>query len=315
MRECGRWIQSCIENHPACKISTGPGKPARLVQLSLKDSVWHICLHDTDPLRSYEYVALSHCWSLSEPLRTVKENLAQHRDHISIDAMSAVYKDAILLTWTLNIDYLWIDSLCIVQNDADEWALESVKMGDIYNNAIVVFAAQGAHMGLRKNASEPIKDPQRPDDPPIFCRRKVDHRNFFVSAWGRSPWFTRGWCLQERILARRLLLFGGMSDENFFECGEYLTCECGRAEESRDKSTLRELYAMVIQIPKEEQDQIDEDWVWKLYIRTCEEYTARNLTFPTDTMPAISSLMRVLEPYLGTYLAGIYEHNLILALQ
>jgi hypothetical protein len=45
------------------------------------------------------------------------------------------YKDAIALTHALGISFLWIDSLCIIQDDAADWEAESGNMASIYENS------------------------------------------------------------------------------------------------------------------------------------------------------------------------------------
>ena len=314
-----KWINECDATHSACTISIGAGVPTRLIELSLgADRQPHLRLQDTNPSQCYRYVALSHCWSLSNPLKTTRENLSQHRQRIPFESSSAVFRDAVELTWHLGLDYIWIDSLCIIQDDAADWEAESARMGVVYNNAFVVVASHGHDFGFLRTSLKPLQDPWRPEDPPVFCRPMVDHANIFVPPEREGSWFTRGWCMQERLLARRILHLGGADDEVWFECNTELKCECERVEESRfgGMATLKELRTSLLPAAGSQASlSVHRDELWKYYIKVCEDYSARDLTFPTDTMPAVSSHMSELAPYLGKYYAGLWEYNLLLALQ
>jgi hypothetical protein len=81
-------------------------------------------------------------WGASfHSFKTTKENLTSQLESIELADLSQNYVDAILATRELEIQYLWIDALCIVQGDKDEWHSEGLKMGDIYQNAVCTIAA------------------------------------------------------------------------------------------------------------------------------------------------------------------------------
>jgi hypothetical protein len=92
------------------------------------------------------YVALSHCWGTlgKHPLRTTTDNLQEHISGISWSTLPKTFQDALKITRELGIDYIWIDSLCIVQDSEEDWRQESREMGLIYERARVTIAAAGA---------------------------------------------------------------------------------------------------------------------------------------------------------------------------
>jgi hypothetical protein len=144
------------------------------------------------------------------------------------------YRDAIDLTWKLGVEYIWIDSLCIVQDDADHKARELPKMGGIYGNAYLVIAAT-----LAGHTDHGLYHPRSPSsfwvtDPagyPLKVRashwnnHKIWHagQGFWVAP--DLPLLYRAWAFQERLLARRVVHFSPA--ELVWECHTHVDCECG----------------------------------------------------------------------------------------
>lgn len=93
-----------------------------------------------------KYCALSHCWGPEHKrsLCTTKGNLEEHHISVPSDKLPKTFKDALVITKGIGIDYLWIDYLCIVQDDHDEWERESANMGSLYEKATLMIAASAA---------------------------------------------------------------------------------------------------------------------------------------------------------------------------
>jgi Heterokaryon incompatibility protein (HET) len=322
LNRLGSWITQCQSHHPDCVVPVGSVVPSRLLKLSLNKWPWRrwrgplkIKLIETNPERIYRYVALSHVWSLSKPLKTMRNNVADHRRRVSLKDISDVFKDTLVLSFTLGFRYVWIDSLCIVQDDESDWSVEIQRMGAIYSNAHVVFAAHGQNLGLFKEPLRQLQDPFRPDDNPVFCRTKLDHH------WISSPpddefsWRGRAWCMQERILGPRILHFGGSFEEILFECNTHTQCECGRMPESASNGLKMRFTTALRTVGRQIDSTPAYDEFWQTYIAVCEDYTSRGLTVSHDTLPAVSGLMRRLSPFLGKYYSGLWEKNLIVGLQ
>jgi hypothetical protein len=100
-------------------------------------------LHISEPDEQGEYAALSHCWGSGHPETLTKGKLSKMTKSIVLDSASRTFQDAIGVTRRLGIPYLWVDSLCIIQDDDDgrDWQLENSRMGDLYNNATVTICA------------------------------------------------------------------------------------------------------------------------------------------------------------------------------
>ncbi|KAF3809524.1 hypothetical protein GCG54_00012808, partial [Colletotrichum gloeosporioides] len=153
------------------------------------------------------YVALSHCWGHHQPAKTTKATLD----------LPKTFQDAITVTRALGIDFIWVDSLCIIQDDPDDWAKEASQMASIYRNAYITIAATSAAGGeegflydrrrrIYKSTVELSGKIRH-----FFTRCFIDHSPFSRHDKTISsrplPLITRGWCLQEQILSPHLVHF------------------------------------------------------------------------------------------------------------
>lgn len=131
------WIAECDSGHPTVLLITSFAHneqsfvPTRLIKVEkhLKDHVQLV-----SPFDSVRYVALSYCWGTTEQSRTITTNIRSRERRFAVAQLPQTLKDAIFLTRALGIQYVWIDSLCIVQDDPEEWAIESAKMASIYSS-------------------------------------------------------------------------------------------------------------------------------------------------------------------------------------
>jgi hypothetical protein len=90
------------------------------------------------------YVALSYCWGAGSTLTLTKDTLSSFRSSIPWDVIPKTIKDAIILTRQLQISYIWVNALCVLQDSKQDWQRESVKMKGIYKNARLVFSTDRA---------------------------------------------------------------------------------------------------------------------------------------------------------------------------
>ncbi len=75
-----------------------------------------------------EYAALSHCWGMAQPTCLNKDTVADLMKGVKTDTLPRSFRDAIWLAHELSIPYIWIDRLCILQDDPEDWARESADM-------------------------------------------------------------------------------------------------------------------------------------------------------------------------------------------
>jgi hypothetical protein len=183
------------------------------------------------------YAALSHCWGKAQPLTTTSGNLSEHLIAIQLDRLPKTFREAVLLARRLDLQYIWIDSLCIIQDSKADWDTESSKMAEVYAGATVTIAATSAEDGRQGlfvdkaawNKAVPFSMANsQGEQTTVYIRSASDdhhdisHSNLFKA----HPLSCRGWVLQERLLSTRILMF--TSCELVFDCQTLLWCECGR---------------------------------------------------------------------------------------
>jgi hypothetical protein len=174
------------------------------------------------------YLALSHRWG-DDPNqhtgRTLKQNHVARYNRIHPDEIPLNFKDAIAVARGIGIQYLWIDSLCIIQDDDDDWKRESVRMEQVYSNAKCVLAASSASSSmegfLNRHTALPSFIPLQSESGDIsYISKNIDN---FKGDVDESILNTRGWTLQERALAQRTIHFS--KNQVYFECSKGVQCE------------------------------------------------------------------------------------------
>jgi hypothetical protein len=135
------WVNQCNQ-HSGCTAEL-PLLPARLVDVGDEYVGCHVNLQEMQGGRG-KYVSLSHCWGQATQFTSTKASLASNKNNIDYSQLPKSFKDAITITRLLGIRYIWIDSICICQDDKDDWESESAKMASIYMNSYLNIAASAA---------------------------------------------------------------------------------------------------------------------------------------------------------------------------
>jgi len=255
--QINRWLGRCCSSHDVCnaRVADSDFVPTRLIQICVDSETKQptIRLLESKDLKEkpIKYVTLSHCWGSTMPLKLQKDNYNDFLVKIPLASLSRVFWESIHLLTFFREEFLWIDSLCIIQDSGEDWFKESKVMGAVYQHGAFNIAATG--FGNRPEASNEAERAvsrlftfRRPSfQVPMGLRikdqvdgnpydgdgnltlRNDEYALFDADMLGngieRAPLNTRGWVVQERALSPRTLHFG--RDQIFWECGELRASE------------------------------------------------------------------------------------------
>jgi Heterokaryon incompatibility protein (HET) len=137
------WLKSCRDNHPSCWQIEEARLPTRVLDLEKDESGLSIVLIETGQMVG-RYMTLSHCWGTTHPLTTTTSNLHYRMQGILVSELPKTFKDLVDVARGLGVRYVWIDSLCIIQDDASDWASEAGKMASVYSGSYLNIAGASA---------------------------------------------------------------------------------------------------------------------------------------------------------------------------
>ncbi|KAH6990101.1 heterokaryon incompatibility protein-domain-containing protein [Ilyonectria destructans] len=192
-----RWLYICDNHHPCLSSGDLCTLPTRVLDVAANQDV--IFLRETAGKQG-KYLALSHSWGSTHRLTLTTANLARLlTDGISVSDIPKTFRDAVQIARELGIAFVWIDSLCIIQDDAADWEAEASRMGLVYANSYLTIAA----LSSKDDSSGCFPDMSTRHDEPFVSLdvRSTGRRSFAHAApvvrWddGESvPTLTRGRC-------------------------------------------------------------------------------------------------------------------------
>lgn len=249
------------------------------------------------------YVALSYKWGADQPRATTKSNLEEYLYSIETSLLPQSIQDAVTVTRKLMLRYLWVDSLCIIQ-DSDEHKIHELgRMESIYSNAYVTISAAYAEtcnsgfLGVREI-------PKFSFDMP-FCAENGEVGRITVTPDSEdldyhlppAPIDTRAWTFQESFMSPRMLIFSKY--QLFWVCGEEWGKDGGKG--TRKQYLRNELSSRVMRTPE------TSDWP-----EIIKQFSSRRLTDSSDKLPALSSIASYFARHTNdTYLAGLWASALL----
>jgi Heterokaryon incompatibility protein (HET) len=250
--------------------------------------------------KAIQYATLSHCWGPPDksPLKTIKFNHEEHSKGIVLADLTPNFHDAVLICSKLGLDYIWIDSLCIIQDDAADWQVEAANMADIYRGSylnIAATAARDAHGGIiglshLRDAQGRLTtiryiDPHSKTTPEktFVIQTDVGEEEYNVLSAHNYAYLTRGWVLQEQALSPRTVLFP--KGQMFWQCRKCFTSEDGTMF-SDGFWSLANGFQRGSSFDFSSLDDARE--TWHMWITS---YSGRQLTYNTDVSAAVAGLL------------------------
>lgn len=194
MRQAQGWLSSCLGYHPSCRRTSSAVLPSRVLRIV---DMNHVYLHEIADDEAGIYACLSHRWGNQTVLKTTSATLQDYKKNIPWAELPKTFQDAMSFTFRLGIGHLWIDSLCILQDSAEDWRHEGSMMSKIYEGSYVTLAATVA-----ADASEGLFRTSSPDsmyqsfdytrtDGQIYdvkCRSALTHWSISTNPLIQRPW-------------------------------------------------------------------------------------------------------------------------------
>ncbi|KAI4161999.1 MAG: hypothetical protein LQ342_004447 [Letrouitia transgressa] len=318
-----RWLKECMTTHVECRMRNR-FVPTRLIDVGPPDGSENPRLLDTGQSGISNDVGLvyatpSHCWGQIEHTATHTDTLGKYRAGIAFSELNRTFQDAVLVTRALGLRYVWIDSLCIIQDSTSDWQRESSLMGSVYGGGAINIVADAAEDGDQGFLSKRI-----PSCFPYTLPGGKSHGVLHMKASKRERWVKymgnlrrRAWVLQEYALSACSIRYNTNSIIWECRCGCYFDSEvvCEENQPRRDTRALKNLPLQVNSLsPSVPASKISE--VMAVWRNLVIDYSTKELTFERDVLPALSGLASLVHTATGAhYLAGVWKCDLPAALK
>ncbi|KAK1954558.1 HET-domain-containing protein [Colletotrichum sublineola] len=340
-----QWLSTCMQNHPSCSAGSDTHfRPSRLLYIG--GNANQVILHTPmDYPEMLSYMTLSHRWGEAQFIQLRQSDEQTFRQGIPWSSLPQTFKDAVRVARHLGSNYLWIDSLCIVQDSSRDWVAEAASMGNIYKNALCNIAASDA-----LNSLEGCLYPRNYRG--LVPERLVwNSPLYLVNAPSMRPHevpqlYSRAWVFQEFLLARRTLDCG--RDQLYWRCDELMASEefpipseiprnnyfysnfkftHPAREVLSDQADNANLKLMVARMKEWEADCHQhnpfENPIGKpfrkygmtgspsiFWSKLVAQYSTMSITKEEDRLTAIAGVADAFRPFLGEYYAGMWQYLL-----
>lgn len=315
MSQIRHWLQDCEQNHPACAPRHLTSLPKRLIDLLPgNDQDTHSkprakLVFSENILETFpRYTTLSYCWGGERSFKTTIATVDAFHQQIPTPELPRTFKEAFETTRQLGIRYIWIDALCIVQDDKLEWEKEVAHMHDVYAGSFLTIQASEARSPSEGcfaptcAASAETRGSERTLGTTRESSSKLEAIVHIVPHIFRTSGLnTRGWTLQEAVLSHRIIQLTNY--ELHWRCRSSMLWETGIPYVNTERLSgnvppLQEL----------------DDRTWnKLWHTWLENYSEREFSFPDDRLPGIVGLVEAYkrdtsdEPCLGLWRSSMSE--------
>jgi hypothetical protein len=323
------WLNDCQQHHN-CKPMLGV-MPTRLIEISGTLATISLRLRQTDEVGRVPFAALSYCWGGEQPMKCLSSNIVSYGTAIPFEKQLPTIKDAVKVCQGMGLRYLWIDALCIIQNDYNDNAVEIAKMASIYGSAAVTIVAARSSSATEGFLGERLPASRECAIVSYRCSNgelgsitliKLDDRLNWEA--GVEPIDERGWTLQERLLSSRIIEFGswqtrwicpetrssGFSLEGYTDGWKRDVFFSGKRKiEALDLESIHATKSTIDFYGRPRNSQFEKYLnAMRHWREICETFTERALTLSSDRALAISGIAQIFAESSGDqYIAGLWK--------
>ena len=319
--ECLSWARQhlleCEIYHKDCESSLDREMPTRVVDLGRPGSGSNPYILETGG-RLGKYIALSYCWGdgVKHPVKLKKSNYSAMLQGFVYGSLTRSHEEALQVAQILGYRYIWIDALCIIQDDSSDWEKESSRMTECYHNAaLTLIAGESDHSskGFLSCSFEHCLNPVQLDYTHLDAPgEKSDLYVCLPRSTETGPVAERAWCFQEDLLSRRKLIFG--REQLFFNCASRDFHESGIVFNKNRSTSLdvKEIFLSLDLHTIGESPDVRREKVITAWYTIVQEFSACSMFDPHDVFAAFMGVAKKVQGMLHSrYLAGLWEDDII----
>lgn len=241
-------------------------------------------------------MTLSHCWGDSQPIKLTRRTRTQFRNSITFADLPQTFRDALEVVKRFGKRYIWIDSICILQDSSEDWHKEADMMCSVYRNSFCNIGATGASDSSQgcfiEHTDEVLRVLANFEARDYISTRSLgtDFYYFDYQEWFRTletaPLHKRAWVVQERLLAPRMLHFG--LSQIAWECNEL------QATERFPRGFKGMHYYPDISGPPKDMNSsrsLNSTEIWIAWSKVMKAYPDTHLTVESDRIPALTGII------------------------
>ena len=320
------WIRKC-QTHPACTKHAPKNRlPTRVIDVGSAGDTIHPFLHESHE-EIGNWVTLSHRWGKVYPITLTLETLDERRNKIPMISLPPLFRDAVIITRSLGYRYLWIDSLCIIQDSKQDWISEAAKMGYIYKHSNLTIAAETSQDCLEGVfASSNRRWPNLKDALALPCYSSTRQIQGIVypkldseAPTRRDFLGSRAWTLQEDILSPRTIIWTSRGlkwqcrsadyDEGIQLGGSLQISNYYNWKHNNWKRICLPRQSFVQDLSDASKDSTSQ--AMEIWYNILQNFVRRNITNHADRLPALSGVAREIARLTGyRYLAGLWSEDI-----
>ncbi|KAK2773829.1 heterokaryon incompatibility protein [Colletotrichum kahawae] len=321
------WFKKCKTNHEKCRsppTARSGWLPTRLVDIGIPgEPDWKLRItKDLDKTSSLEYMTLSYRWGPKPEHLLLTDNIDDLQGGWPVKTLPQTFQDFILVARQFGVRYVWIDRLCIIQDDEKDWKAEAPMMASVYSNSmcnVCASASDSPEGGLFRNRAAKSIAPGivdttltiAPTTSPVRCY--IYPRRYWDDHLPEAPLHCRGWVYQERFFASRVIYFS--PQQVMWECLEESGCEGFPkgdvnpypADHMKGFKTLGSLADLISGPSGFTSSELLNAWEVSV-----ESYSRCQLTRTEDKLYAFSGISKFFQQAAGDrYLAGMWQSVIV----
>lgn len=321
------WIRKC-ETHSACTKHASKNRlPTRVIDVGSTDDTAHPFLHESREELG-NWVTLSHRWGKVYPITLTLATLEERRNRIPMISLPPLFQDAVAITRSLGYRYIWIDSLCIIQDSKQDWISEAARMGYIYKHSSLTIAAETSQDCLEGVfASSNRRWPNLKDAFALPCHSSTHQIQGIVypkldseAPTRRDFLGSRAWTLQEDILSPRTIIWTSRGLKWQCRSADYDEgIQLGGSLQISNYYNWKHNNWKRICLPRQSFEQQlsgltskdSDSQAMEIWYNILQNFVRRNITNHADRLPALSGVAREIARLTGyRYLAGLWGEDI-----